>query len=69
MNVRIVPHRVPMCDNVTWWKVQVRVTWLRIGRFRLWRWKTIGDYSLFENAKIIAKTIVEVDMINKGGTK
>ena len=66
MNVRIVPHRVPMSSFGTWWKVQVRVTWLRIGRIRLWRWKTIGDYSMLEIAKDVANTVHEEDMIEKG---
>ena len=65
MNVRIVPHHIPMTDNVTWWKVQVRVTLLRIGTLRMFRWKTVGDYCLFETAKTVAKTIVEEDMIEK----
>lgn len=65
MNIRIVPHRVPMCDNATWWKVQTKVTWLKIGRFRLWRWKTIGDYCLFSTAKVVAKTVFEEQMIEK----
>lgn len=65
MNIRIVPHSVPLCDSSTWWKVQIRVSWLRIWRIRLWRWKTVGDYSLFESAKTVAKTIVEEDMIEK----
>ena len=65
MNVRIVPHRVQMSSFGTWWKVQIRVTWLRIGRIRLWRWKTIGDYSMLEIAKGVAKAVLEEDMIKK----
>ena len=65
MNVRIVPHALPIGPYSTWWKVQMRVAWLRIWRIRLWRWKTVGDYSLFETAKAVAKTIVEEDMIEK----
>jgi hypothetical protein len=65
MNVRIVPHSVPVSANSSWWKVQMRVPLLRIGRIRLWRWKTVGDYSIFETAKKVAKTIVEEDMIDK----
>lgn len=65
MNVRIVPHRVPLCDNSTWWKVQIKVTLLRIGRLRLWRWKTVGDYSFFVPAKAVAKIIGEENIIEK----
>ena len=65
MNIRIVPHSGPLCGSSTWWKVQIRKTFFRIGRLRLWRWKTVGDHSLFEAAKSVAKTIVEEDMIEK----
>ena len=65
MNVRIVPHAVPISANSTWWKVQIRKTFFRVGRIRLLRWKTVGDYSLFESAKTVAKTIVDEDMIEK----
>lgn len=65
MNVRIVPHCGFMLYDVTCWMVQIRVTWLRIGRIRLWRWKTIGDYSMLETAKGVAKAVLEEDMIKK----
>lgn len=65
MKVRIVPHDRPLCSNVTWWKVQVRVAWLKIGRIKLCHWKTVGDYSTLEPAKYAAKAIVEEDMIEK----
>ena len=65
MNVRIVPHSAQLVPKSTWWRVQIRKTFFRIGRIRLWRWKTVGDYSLFESAKAVAKTIVEEDMIEK----
>ena len=35
MSVRIVQHNIPLCPNVTWWKVQVRVAWFKIGRIKL----------------------------------
>lgn len=65
MNVRIIPHSVPLCANSTWWKVQIKMTLLRIGMLRLFRWKTVGDYCIFQTAKTVAKTIVEEDMIEK----
>lgn len=65
MNVRIVPHHFLLCDNSTWWKVQIKVTLLRIGRLRLWRWKTVGDYSSFVAAKAVAKIIVQENIIEK----
>ena len=65
MIVRIVLHHIPLCDNSTWWKVQIKVTLLRIGRLRLWRWKTVGDYSFFVSANAVAKIIVEENIIEK----
>ena len=59
MNVRIVPHSAQLVPKSTWWRVQIHKTFFRIGRIRLWRWKTVGDHSRFEAAKSVAKTIVE----------
>lgn len=65
MSVRIVPHNKPLCPNVTWWKVQVRVAWFKIGTIKLCHWKTVGDYSTLNPAKYAAKAIIEEDMIEK----
>ena len=65
MSVRIVPHNIPLCPNVTWWKVQVRVAWFKIGRIKLCHWKTVGDYSTLNPAKYVAKAIIEEDLIEK----
>ena len=42
--VRIVPHKIPLTDGKTWYKVQVQRTIFRIGPFRMWIWWTVGDY-------------------------
>lgn len=66
MNVRIVPHSIFTSSNITWWKVQVRVPLLYIGKIiRLKRWVTVGDYSRIEAARVVAKTILEEEFIEK----
>lgn len=43
--IRIVPHKIPLTDGATWFKVQVQKTIFRIGPFRMWIWWTVGDYT------------------------
>lgn len=59
MKVRIVPHKPPMCDNCTWWKVQVKSMLLRILFFRVYYWRTVGDYTDYNPALAVAKEILE----------
>lgn len=54
--IRIVPHRPSFC-NYTWFKVQVKKHLLEIGRFRLFVWRTVGDYTSFGGAYACASDI------------
>lgn len=59
MKVRIVPYKPSFCDNCTWWKVQVKSQLLRILFFRVYHWRTVGDYRCCLSAKAVAKEILE----------
>lgn len=62
MKVQIVPHKPPMCDNCTSWEVQVKSILLRIMFFKVYYWRTIGDYSNYDSALAVAKIINEMKL-------
>ena len=57
MKVRILPHAG--YGGHTWWKVQVESILLRIMFFRVFYWRTVGDYGCCLAAKNVAKEILE----------
>ena len=57
--VRIVPHKVPLTDRSTFYRVQVETTIFRIGRFRIWFWRTVGDYSSLVDARLCRADVRE----------
>lgn len=59
MKVRIVPHKIPLTDGETWFKIQVQKTIFRIGSFRMWIWWTVGDYTSLIKAKACMAEVKE----------
>ena len=44
METRIIQHFNFNYDS-TWWRVDVKKIVFRLGRFKIWKWETVGDYS------------------------
>ena len=60
METRIIQHFNVNSDS-TWWRVDVKQTVFRLGKFRIWKWKTIGDYSHIVCADLVSKAIKRLE--------
>lgn len=50
LEIRIVPHKYRFVDCGTWYRVQDKTTIFRVGRFRVWFWRTVGDFQSLGDA-------------------
>ena len=60
METRIIPH-FNFAYGSTWWRVDVKQTVFRLGKFRIWKWKTIGDYSHIGYADLVSDAIKRLE--------
>lgn len=60
MKVRIVPFYEPIYHRVTF-RVEKKVTIIRIGKFRLWKWRIVDDCATLDYAKTLAHEIQELE--------
>ena len=44
METRIIPH-IKFDYNSIWWRIDVKKIIFRLGKFRIVKWETVGDYS------------------------
>lgn len=60
METRIIPH-ISLDYNSTWWKVDIKKLVFRLGKFNIWKWETVGDYSTFDNATLVSDAIKRLE--------
>ena len=56
METRIILH-MNFDYNSTWWRVDVKKIVFRLGRFKIWKWETVGDYSTVGDATLVFHAI------------
>lgn len=60
METRIIPH-FSFDYNSTWWRVDVKKIVFRLGKFHIWKWKTVGDYSRVCDATLVSDAIKRLE--------
>lgn len=63
--IRIVPHKVPLTNRSTWYRVQVQSTIFRVCKFRVWFWRTIGDFPSLGDALLCRDNVRTCYRINE----
>lgn len=60
METRIIPH-IGLDYNSTWWRVDVKQIVFRLGKFHIWKWETVGDYSIVGAATLVSDAIKRLE--------
>lgn len=58
METRMIP-RIDFGHKSIWWRVDVKKIVFRLGKFHIWKWKTVGYYSRVGDAIYCAITKLE----------
>ena len=61
METRIIPH-INFDYNSTWWRVDVKKIVFRLGRFKIWKWETVGDYPTVGDATFVSNAIKKLEV-------
>ena len=64
MDVMIEPFKDKR-DGLVSWRVKIKKTMFRIWKLRLYRWKSVGEYHYFSDAKFMARLVVRAMRLNE----
>lgn len=60
METRIIRH-INFDYNSIRWRVYVKQTVFRLGKFHIWKWQTVGDYSRVGDATLVSDAIKRLE--------